>query len=587
MSEKIRASSTLPEIPISADLSALETELPSSCPSPVISPENLDFHSGMNDWWRYRSDPKIRLGVFELKTYNFKPDNPIHKMMEIFSEFFAPETIRWAYEEIGRILQEVKKRLRPDMSSEEKLSCVYEVLEDLDYKLISLGHPLLLSDLKNKKLDCDTSAFLVCFVGFELNWPVFPILIPHHLYLRWEEPGKSFNIDRGKILPDSVYQNNPHAPHFFCDSSIPTRSCYHRLKPQEWAFISLILRNQKYESQKNIEKLLQLRSIPLDSASAPLLFTVLSQSSTFRGENSEAVFFSSQNIASYPRYSQEYFRRGIAHQNLKNLQQARADYLKAIDLDEELRSHLLVKIDILKSGGNTESASFWQEKVRSLEQQMGRVLTKLGLVEDFSGSHSEAQKDFNLAVQFYPEFARVHRGDFYLNHSQKEKALEDYLKVFKSSSCDPESLKKIAEGFDKLGKYDLALLAYTRLIHLENNLNSELLLLRAMLCEKLGKHDEAWRDRLEAYNLQLDRNPSDASLQLGLAKALYELDEPLSSIEAATTALILGMEEAQIYWVRGLAYQKLGRNREANADRMRAAELNDYFKMKISQKPVI
>lgn len=76
-----------------------------------------------------------------------------------------------------------------------------------DPKAESPANNLLSYTLKTKKGSCLTMPLLYLAVAQELKWPIYPVVVQNHMFLRYVTGGKDINIEAtsGSSLPDSWY----------------------------------------------------------------------------------------------------------------------------------------------------------------------------------------------------------------------------------------------------------------------------------------------------------------------------------------------------------------------------------------------
>ncbi len=145
-------------------------------------------------------------------------NNPIRKLFKIESETtaFDPEACKKVLDLINKVLLpsflekfllSVKDRLQPGMSPQEKAILVYKVMQEQGYTVRQeCVAGLFITDVGNYSLDCDTSSFLFAMVAHELDWPVYLVQVPQHLFSRWDDGAVKFNIDYGEIIKDNYYR---------------------------------------------------------------------------------------------------------------------------------------------------------------------------------------------------------------------------------------------------------------------------------------------------------------------------------------------------------------------------------------------
>ncbi|MDD4179814.1 MAG: tetratricopeptide repeat protein [Candidatus Margulisbacteria bacterium] len=135
----------------------------------------------------------------------FSSNNVINQILFIQSGMFSEDEVASAYQILGAVLAQVKQELNDEMTDQEKAQLVYAVLRRQGFTLEPQAEPLLINNLLNRSIDCDTSSLIFLAVAQELGWPVTLALVPNHVFVRWQ--GESvFNIDYGEIRLDQYYR---------------------------------------------------------------------------------------------------------------------------------------------------------------------------------------------------------------------------------------------------------------------------------------------------------------------------------------------------------------------------------------------
>lgn len=146
-----------------------------------------------------------------LKDRKLSAKNDVHWHLDKEAKIVGEDKKKQAYEILQDIKQIYLEHLgeKTNISDKDKLILVYLVLQDIGFVFENHGNePLFTNDLINKKLDCDTSSFVVRALAEEFGWPVHLVVIPEHVFVRWNDGKVAFNIDGGKILPDAYYRKN-------------------------------------------------------------------------------------------------------------------------------------------------------------------------------------------------------------------------------------------------------------------------------------------------------------------------------------------------------------------------------------------
>lgn len=174
-------------------------------------------------------------GIFKQGAF-LKPDNPIHDILSVERPLAKASDISRVYSVIKTVLARVKARIARDARNRNKtceggvpcsfldeftpgsntrtprgkLQAVLSALGSLKFTFDKTGKSteLITNGLRAnvKKVDCDLICFITLAVAHEMGWPVRAVLIPGHLFLRWNDnKGKKFNFDQGAVKSDAEY----------------------------------------------------------------------------------------------------------------------------------------------------------------------------------------------------------------------------------------------------------------------------------------------------------------------------------------------------------------------------------------------
>ncbi|MFH1874052.1 MAG: tetratricopeptide repeat protein [Pseudomonadota bacterium] len=141
---------------------------------------------------------------------HFSLGNPIHDILaiEYASGEATPEQLNHAYQTLARVLQAARRRIDGNnLSPQNRLKAIYDVITEVGLSYHGdANNGLLIQNIRQGTLDCDTSSFIVLALAREYNWPVHLVHVPEHIFVRWDDGhGIRFNIDRQEIHSDQYY----------------------------------------------------------------------------------------------------------------------------------------------------------------------------------------------------------------------------------------------------------------------------------------------------------------------------------------------------------------------------------------------
>lgn len=265
----------------------------------------------------------------------FKTDNPIHELLAIESEIAKPEEVREAYAFAAKVLAIVRERLGDGQkrSNREKLKLVYSVIQELGVRLIDQKDTLLTANITAKGLDCDTSSFIVLAVAHEMGWPVSYIRAPQHAFVRWEERGERFNMDRAESHRDRFYRKKYGVSRESARMGVYLTSLFpHQLRAQFFVNRG----TAKHDLGRDEEAIKDFNeALRLDPKSVT---TYINRGIVMGmlGRNEEAIADFNEAIRLQPNSAAAYCYRGVAQHNLGRLEEAAQDYLTVLSSDPSL-----------------------------------------------------------------------------------------------------------------------------------------------------------------------------------------------------------------------------------------------------------
>ena len=230
----------------------------------------------------------------------FKPkyDTITHKLIESEKELPLFDEDTSVYGTLDAFIDIAKERI--PVKKEYSRDDVLEILSTIDGILQELKIPyqftIYLHDgLEQRIGDCDIFSYLYLAVGDALDLPIYAVLIPEHMFVRWElDNGSHINWEttQGKELPDFYYEDG------------------------------------FYVSRRAVDHGLFMRDLNDEELQA-LHHEVIN-------ELDKAIIEYSKRIRDNPKDINAYFRRGITERANRSDKQSINDFTKVIELDPEL-----------------------------------------------------------------------------------------------------------------------------------------------------------------------------------------------------------------------------------------------------------
>ncbi len=194
--------------------------------------QNGDGNVDSAEWQKFVGDNKAaleKLGGF-FKTYYsagtaFKPDNPIHDLLAIESELASPDEVDKVYEMMEKILHIVEPKIKSIHVPESNIAyytsydmpmcwnpyammliSVYDSINEVGIEINEQTDASFINNINDTVLDCDSSSLVVLAIAHELNWPVYLVSAPGHVFVRWDNgTNVEFNMDERYRFDDDRY----------------------------------------------------------------------------------------------------------------------------------------------------------------------------------------------------------------------------------------------------------------------------------------------------------------------------------------------------------------------------------------------
>jgi len=236
--------------------------------------------------------------------------------------------------------------------------------------------------------------------------------------------------------------------------------------------------------------------------------------------------------------------------------------------------------------GKYENALADVEKARELGLKDPDLYMTLGKIYDGLGRTREAIDALSQGIALYPELRKLYKSRASLNLAlgEKDKTLLDYDQILKLDPRDSLCLILRAQLYERAGENEKALDDYqlaARPDPKEGKIPKRPVALkfRAILLDKLGRHQEAVADLTAA--LELDRQDDEVRrLRAVQYIALKKFDLALADLNRAIEN---GPEFAQqAYLDRATVYELTGKTDLAQQDRQSASRL----KKKPAERPL-
>ena len=318
-------------------------------PSEATDETSFKLRSNWVDWDRLikGGGPKTDVGLVvpESVGAGLSNGNPVHRILAKELVFANSWEIRLAYEQIGIIVRQVRKRIEASPvppTPQQQVRFVYDTIRSLSIDLRPADSIFLFEGIRDRILDCDTSSFVVLAVGYELGWPVSLVTAPRHVFVRWgsENDPLTFNMDYGLILTDEYYIEN------FSLSDQAVEGGIHLRSLDEDGFESLLLSlrgaarvfSGDYSGARlDLDKALQLDRRNLLGVYSQAAFRIV------KGNHLSSIHWLSRVLEMEPNSPEVLFQRGSLWLEMNNPEKAYDDFLQMTELFSRFQGHFPIE----------------------------------------------------------------------------------------------------------------------------------------------------------------------------------------------------------------------------------------------------
>ncbi|MBI3724471.1 tetratricopeptide repeat protein [bacterium] len=270
------------------------------------------------------------------------------------------------------------------------------------------------------------------------------------------------------------------------------------------------------------------------------------------------------------RSAKSFELRGELHRAKGELEQAEADWARCLELDSRSTAALVGRAAARFRRGDYRGAGADASRATELDGRMPLAWIWRGLSRWKSGEAEGAIADFDRAIELEPtsSMAFTNRGAVHHGRGEVDLAFADFTRAIETDARNVDALLNRGVILDARGDLDSALADYERAVALAPR-NAQALSKRGAVRQRKGDHEGAVSD----FTLSLEIEPRNAFALSGLGASRLAQQDPKAAIELFDRALAIDPTVVVTYFNRGSAHYVLGENKEAIADYEKVIEL--------------
>jgi tetratricopeptide (TPR) repeat protein len=302
--------------------------------------------------------------------------------------------------------------------------------------------------------------------------------------------------------------------------------------------------------------------------------------SAFEQKNySLSVQLYSEAIAIAPLFAKAYLNRAYAYLELKELTNAKSDFIKVTELDQAVHQAYFEMAMMASVNENKSEAIELYGKAIDANPKEAKYFYQRAVLEFGESNFEKAKKDLTAAITLKKDYAFAYndRGSVNRELGDLSAAIQDYQVA---TVLDPKSkiaFNNLGSAYRKKGEFDNAIMVFTESIKIDNQFylayNN-----RGLAKYEKGDYEGAIKDFQEATRIKSDY----AYAFNNIASAYFKLKNYKEAVSACNKAIAIDAEYGYAYYNRGLVYEMMREELKACQDWEKAAELgvesaNTYY----------
>jgi tetratricopeptide (TPR) repeat protein len=291
---------------------------------------------------------------------------------------------------------------------------------------------------------------------------------------------------------------------------------------------------------------------------------------------------------------------GTAYEMLENYPLAIQNYQAALNINPAEPLAKIIKENLagtyynqgfkLYKEGKSENALQNYNTALQYCDYSAKIYNNRGLIYAQLKKYDEAIKDYEKALQLNPDLAHAYknRANIYALQGKYNDAQRDYATALKDTTF-VEAYWNRGDMYAEMGKHEAAIQDYTRAIELDQKCVPAYAN-RALAYLEQGELQKATEDFLKAKSLIPNSHKYKSVLDINIAYAHKKYEEAIKGYTNTISNISHMDNNSTLYYMRGKAFMKLGKNEEAYTDFQEALKTTPYsirFKTALDESTLI
>ncbi len=270
-----------------------------------------------------------------------------------------------------------------------------------------------------------------------------------------------------------------------------------------------------------------------------------------------------------PDIALAYVDRANTYYALGEVDRALDDYIRALQINPKFALAYTNRGSVYGSLGEYDAAVRDLESAIQIDPTYHLAYNNLGLVYQQLGDYQKSIDAFEQATLINPEYIEAYNnaGMSHMENGQYQSAIESFRMAIDMHPEFALAYFNMANAYVRLGDQKSAIQNYTYAIDLQPQ-NAKFINNRGVAYAMM----EEYRLAIQDFDRVIFIEPH-AMTYMNRGKSYLFLEEYQLAFQDLNQSLVLDPKYADAYYNRGLAYQKIGKNTEAEADFAKYKEL--------------
>jgi tetratricopeptide (TPR) repeat protein len=351
--------------------------------------------------------------------------------------------------------------------------------------------------IDRRKGNCVGLSILYLSIAERLDFPLFGVNVPEHIFVRYDDGKQKINIETGRkgmSLPDTFYVK--HSVEQFDEESV-VRGCYLQNLDNREVISNILLNRSKIRREDGDHKgaLGDCKKSILLNPKNPGAYCNRGVVYEKMGLISEAIKDYSMAISLNSKYASAYYNRGSLSGVMGKYGKAVEDFNVAIAVNPKFTLSYLNRAIAFKKMGKVDKAIQDYDTIIEIDPGYAQAYCNRGVAFAETGRLDDAMNDLNKAIELDPYLSDAYfsRGIFFADNNKLKEAIKDFGKCINLTPDKVFTYYLRGKMYKETGEFEKAIQDFSKVITVRPSM-AGLYIDRGVLLLQAGRIDEAITD---------------------------------------------------------------------------------------------